>query len=71
MSQKTRTPLALSSEEAVILKELTTSRVESSGKVQRARILLDYSSGETIAVIARKYQTNRPLVERCIEILGV
>ena len=36
-------------------------------KYKEQKVLLDYSSGETIAAIARKYQTNRPLIERCID----
>jgi len=29
--------------------------------------LIDYSSGMSIATIAKKYSTNRPLVERSID----
>ena len=46
------------------IERATTSRVESSGKVQRARLLLDYSSGETIAAIARKYRS-------CLKSVGI
>jgi len=45
---------------------LAQSRTESSAKVNRSRIIIDYSSGMTIASIVRKYKTNRPLVERTV-----
>ncbi len=42
-------------------------RKESAGKVRRAKIVLMYHRGITIADICRKFQTNRPLVERTID----
>jgi len=49
------------------LKNIANSRTEPYAKVQRARILLAYGKGENISRIARKENTDRPLVERCID----
>jgi transposase len=35
--------------------------------VKRSRIIMDFSSGMSIAEIVRKYDTNRPLVERTVD----
>lgn len=49
------------------MKAYSTSRTESSSRVFRSRIIMDYSGGMTIAGIVRKYGTNRPLVERTVD----
>ena len=67
MASKKRKPIRLSTDEMNELKGYSVSRTESSSKVQRSRIIIDYSLGMTIASIARKYNTNRPLVERTID----
>jgi transposase len=67
MARKLRKQLQLSEQEMVQLKAYSVSRTESSSKVQRSRIIIDYSSGMTIARIVRKYSTNRPLVERTVD----
>jgi transposase len=67
MAQKTRRPLKLTNEDRIALEAISNSRTESSSKVQRAKILIDYSSGISIAGITKKYNTNRPLVERSID----
>jgi len=62
-----RSPLALEEKENLFLQGLATSRSEPHAKVKRARILLAYSRGETISAIARQEQTDRPVVERCVD----
>jgi transposase len=64
--QSTRPKLILSEDELKTLTTLSKSRSESSGKVERARIILEYHSGATISEIARNLKTNRPKIERQI-----
>lgn len=49
------------------LEKIVKSRTYSSGQVKRAKILLLYNSGEKVTEIAKQMNTNRPLVERCID----
>jgi transposase len=67
MAQKIRKQLKLNREDKVSLEMISSSRTEPASRVQRAKILIDYSSGMSIAAITRKYNTNRPLVERSID----
>ena len=67
MARRTRKQLQLSDNDMKQLEAYTVSRMESSSMVQRSRIIIDYSSGMTIAKIVRKYGTNRPLVERTVD----
>ena len=67
MARKVRKHIQLSELDMTKLKAYSTSRTKSSSKVQRSKIIIDYSSGMTIAKIVRKYDTNRPLVERTID----
>ncbi len=67
MARRIRKQLQLSDNDMVQLKAYSVSRTESSSMVQRSRIIIDYSYGMTIAKIARKYGTNRPLVERTVD----
>lgn len=67
MARKSRKHLQLSEIDNKQLMAYSVSRTESSSKVSRSRIILDYCSGMTIAKIVRKYDTNRPLVERTID----
>jgi transposase len=61
-----RPKLKLSEEETTWLQQLSQSRSEAAGRVQRAEILLRYHTGETVSAIATALRTNRPRVERCI-----
>lgn len=61
-----RPRLRLTVEEGAWLQQLSQSRSEAAGRVQRAEILLRYHSGETVSGIATALRTNRPRVERCI-----
>ena len=65
--QSTRSPLKLEQKDIEFLENLSTSRTEPYSKVQRARILLAYAGGQSISGIARKEQTDRPVVERCVD----
>jgi transposase len=65
--KKKRSPLLLEEKDIKILENIAASRTEPYSKVKRARMLLEYSRGERISSIARKEQTNRPAVERCID----
>lgn len=67
MARRIRKQIHLSDTDMGQLKAYSVSRIESSSKVQRSRIIIDYSLGMTIAEIVRKYSTNRPLVERTVD----
>ena len=49
------------------LEKIANSRTEPYAEVGGARLLLAYSAGETISSIARKEQTDRANVERCVD----
>ncbi len=65
--QRKRSALVLGQKDVEFLENLAASRTEPYSKVKRAKILLAYSRGESISSIARKEQTDRPLVERCVD----
>lgn len=65
--KRLRSPLILDEKDVAVLESLTTSRTEPYSRVKRAKILLAYARGESISGIARKEQTDRPVVERCID----
>jgi len=61
-----RPSLKLTRDEKIGLQQLSQSRSEPAGRVQRAEILLRYHRGETVSGIAAALCTNRPRVERCL-----
>jgi transposase len=61
-----RPKLRLTEEDGDWLQQLSQSRSEAAGRVQRAQILLRYHTGDTVSAIAAALRTNRPRVERCI-----
>jgi transposase len=61
-----RPKLKLTEEDGAWLRQLSQSRSEAAGRVQRAQILWRYHSGETVSAIAAALRTHRPRVERCI-----
>jgi len=65
--RRKRPEIILSQEVQEKLKQITKSRTESTGRVQRAKMILGYSKGVTVSAIARQLSTNRPRVERCID----
>jgi transposase len=65
--QRKRSLLVLGEKEVEFLEKLAGSRTEPYSKVKRAKMLLAYCRGESISSIARKEQTDRPVVERCVD----
>ena len=61
-----RSKLRLTEEETTWLQQVSQSRSQAAGQVQRAEILLRYHGGETVSRIAAALRTNRPRVERCL-----
>ena len=67
MARSKREQLKLTEDDLRAMQAISSSRTESASRVNRSRIIIDYSSGMTIAEIMRKYNTNRPLVERVVD----
>lgn len=65
--KRKRPEIILNQEVQDKLEQITKSRTESTGRVQRAKMILGYSKGVTVSAIARQLSTNRPRVERCID----
>ncbi|MEA1910104.1 MAG: IS630 family transposase [Spirochaetota bacterium] len=65
--QRKRAKLVLLNETREDLEKISRSRTASVRQVERAKIILRYSEGETVSAIARELNTNRPKVERCID----
>lgn len=66
-SMKRRLPLNLPMDIREKLTQISRSRTEPAGKVQRASVMLMYDSGKKVTEIARELQSNRPAVERTID----
>jgi transposase len=62
-----RTLLNLEPQTVLELRKIVNSRNTPVGAVTRAKILLRFNEGQRIADIARGLDTNRPLVERCLD----
>ena len=62
-----RKALELSVSDKKELERISCSRTEAASAVRRAKILLLYHEGKRITEIARKMDTNRPMVERVID----
>jgi len=65
--QSTRSKLALNDDELRTLRAISKSRTEPSGRVERAKILLEYYGGANISEIARNHNTNRPKIDLQID----
>ncbi len=65
--KRQRPDLKISSEVRETLIKISKSRTEKASRVERAKMILLYTSGSTISTIARQLATNRPKVERCID----
>lgn len=61
-----RAKLEIADDEVRMLEQLSQSRSEAAGPVERAKILVRYHEGATVSSIAAELRTNRPRVERCI-----
>jgi transposase len=64
--QSTKEKLNLSEEELKSLVTISRSRIETSCRVERAKIIVEYHNGTSISEIARLHKTNRPKIERQI-----
>lgn len=62
-----RPKLKLSTSEVKELTKIHGSRTESFSRIERSGILLSYHAGETVSSIARKFETNRPKIERTVD----
>lgn len=65
--QSSRPQLMLSSSDRSYLEELSKSRTASLQKVERATMMLKFSMGIGVSVIAREMHTSRPRVDRCLD----
>jgi len=65
--KRKRPELVITQEVKQKLEQISRSRTESASRVERAKIILNYSEGVTVSAIARLLSTNRPKVERCID----
>lgn len=65
--QRKRSALVLEEKDVKFLEDVAVSRTEPYSKVKRAKMLLAYARGESISSIARQEQTDRPVVERCVD----
>ncbi|MBM4056310.1 MAG: IS630 family transposase, partial [Planctomycetes bacterium] len=61
-----RKALNLSTDDEEELARISNCRTEAAAAVRRAKVLLSYHKGKRITEIARKMNTNRPMVERII-----
>jgi transposase len=62
-----RAALTLDGDTQAELERIGRSRTEAHHRVERARMILAYASGESVSAIARALNTNRPRVERCLD----
>jgi len=65
--ERRRPQLMLTEEEVASLTSSSNSRTEPAAQVERAKILLAYAGGESVSSIARRFETNRPKIERCVD----
>ena len=65
--KRKRPDLILTEEEKKKLQTISRSSKEAFSRVQRAKILLAYSTNEAINSIARRENTTRPTVEKCVD----
>jgi|SRR6266487_633761 len=66
MRRTNKAKLQCSNEEQLTLIALSKSKTAPHREVIRAKILLGYMEGKSITKLAHDFQTNRPLVERCL-----
>ena len=65
--KRKRPELKINQEVQDKLEQISKSRTESANRIERAKMILEYSKGVTVSAIARHLSTNRPKVERCID----
>ena len=64
--ERQRAKLLLDDDVRLELERISRSRTDSARRVERAKMLLGYAAGETVSAIARRLDTNRPKVDRCV-----
>lgn len=64
--QSRRARLTFDGDTRTMLEQISRSRTEPHQRVERARMMLEYASEESVSAIARTLATNRPRVERCL-----
>ena len=57
----------MSNEIRMQLEQIVNKRTDPASRVRRAGIILGYGNEMTIAELARQFNTNRALIERCID----
>ena len=67
MGKKRRGKIHLSNEIRMQLEQIVNKRTDPASRVRRAGIILGYGNEMTIAELARQFNTNRALIERCID----
>jgi transposase len=65
--ERKRSELKLEQDVKDTLISISRSQTESVRRVNRAHMILDYAEGESVSAIARKQNTHRPKIERCID----
>lgn len=65
--KRRRPELTITQEVQQKLEQISKSRTESASRIERAKMILEYSKGVTVSAMARQLSTNRPKVERCID----
>src|SRR4030067_3125157 len=68
MAGKTkRAALLLTEDQKKMLKELSRSRTASAREIERAKVLIGYAAGISIAGLHRQVGVGRPMIYRCID----
>ena len=66
MRKSQKLKLQISEEDLQVLQKISVSPTASHREFTRANILLKYRDDKTVTQIAREMNTNRPMVERCL-----
>src|SRR3989338_1108311 len=68
MAGKTkRAALLLTEDQKKMLKELSRSRTASAREIERAKVLIGYADGISIAGLQRQTGASRPMIYKCID----
>jgi transposase len=68
MAGKTkRAALLLTGDQKTMLKELSRSRTASAREIERAKVLIGYAEGNSIAELQRQTGGSRPTIYKCID----
>ena len=68
MAGKTkRAVLVLTEDQRAMLKELSRSRTAPAREIERAKVLIGYADGISIAGLQRQTGGSRPMIYKCID----